>query len=264
MMNNIVVHDMSYPGLNPILFGYENNPKSDVFGPAVLNCWLIHYVVTGFGTFTINGWTHTIHPSEMFVIPPHVEVSYKSHDKFPWNYIRIGFTASSGLPKKLPPVIRCPEASDIFQQMKTCDSFSEGRSAFLTARLWDLFALLIGKEEGTTDYVQTALDYIHSEYMHKITVSDIASRLSLDRSHFSVLFKNKVGMSPGAYLLSHRMNMAASLMSEKGISVSVAAASVGYSEIYSFSKTFKRYFAISPTEYKRRHFQKKNNQKSSS
>ncbi|MBO5059491.1 MAG: AraC family transcriptional regulator [Clostridia bacterium] len=249
-MHSVIISDKAYSGLNPVQFGYQSCEKSHFFGPAVRTHWLIHFVVSGFGIFKINGRTYDISPGEMFIIPPYVETYYEADGKNPWHYIWIGFTTNEMLPKKLPHTIRCPEAADIFTKMKECENFSEGRSAYLVARLWDLFALLLGKEKTSNDYVKAALDYIHSEYMNKITVSDIAARLNLDRTYFSAHFKRKTGVSPKQYLLNYRMNLAASLLIDKGIPVSVAAASVGYCEIFTFSKMFKHYFGVSPKEYK--------------
>jgi AraC-like DNA-binding protein len=84
--------------------------------------------------------------------------------------------------------------------------------------------------------------------MTDISVEEIANRLNLDRTYFSVIFKKKVGISPKQYLLKYRMNIATTLLADN-LSVSVVARSVGYSDLYIFSKMFKRHFGVSPTEY---------------
>ena len=187
----------------------------------------------------------------MFVIPPFVETYYEADVKNPWNYIWIGFTSNSPVTEYLSDVIVCPEAEKIFHQMKSCEDYSMGRSTFLCARLWDLFVLILEKEKETdSDYIQTALDCIHSEYMHNITITELSQRLNLDRTYFSYIFKKKMGISPKEYLLNHRMNTAAALIKNKAISISSVARSVGYSDLYIFSKMFKRHFGISPVKYR--------------
>ena len=138
-------------------------------------------------------------------------------------------------------------------KQKNCENYVVGRSTFLCARLWDLFVLILEKEKGNSnDYIQVALDCIHSEYMHNITITELAQRLNLDRTYFSYIFKKKMGISPKEYLLNHRMNTAASLIKNKDISISSVARSVGYSDLYIFSKMFKRHFGVSPTGYRSR------------
>ena len=54
--------------------------------------------------------------------------------------------------------------------------------------------------------------------------------------------------SPREYLAALRMNKAAELLCE-GFGVSVVAASVGYPDVFSFSRAFKNYYKIPPTQY---------------
>jgi len=249
MNHTIVISDEGYPGLNPVQFGYEDCQSGHYYGPAIRTYWLIHFVVSGFGVFKIDNNEYRLSPGEMFIIPPYIETYYKADIQNPWNYIWIGFTSDSELTKSLPHILKLPEASEIFNTMKECEDYTIGRSAFLSARLWDLFALILGKKHICNDYVKTALDCIHSEYMTGITVEEIAKKLNIDRTYFYTLFKKKIGISPKQYLLKHRMNTAASLLKNQNIPVSVVACSVGYNDIFTFSKMFKKHFGLSPTEY---------------
>jgi AraC-like DNA-binding protein len=54
--------------------------------------------------------------------------------------------------------------------------------------------------------------------------------------------------SPREYLTSLRMNKAAELLCD-GFGVTVTAASVGYPDVFSFSRAFKNYYGLPPTEY---------------
>ena len=244
-----IVTNKEYKGLNPVQFGYDNCQKGHFYGPAIRPYWLIHFVVSGFGYYRIGEREYDISPGEMFVIPPFEETFYKADTKHPWSYIWIGFTAEDGLPVQLEDVIHCPAAIKIFDSMKNCDEFDLGKSAYLSAKLWELFALLLCNQKPQPDYVQYALDCIHSEYMNGITIEQIAQRLNLDRSYFSTIFKRKTGLSPKQYLKNYRMNIAASLMSEKSTSITVVAHSVGYCDLFTFSKAFKKHYGISPNEY---------------
>lgn len=253
MQHCVIVANKGYKDLNPVSFGYQNCEKKYSFGPAVRMQWIIHFVVSGFGYYKIGEREYRIGPGEIFVIPPYEETYYEADDKNPWSYIWINFTADEPLPLELKDTIRCPEAQSIFYSMKKCDELKNGASAFLCSKLWELFALLSENEAHNTDYIEKALEYIHSEYMNNnVTIDEIAGVLNLDRTYFSTLFKKRVGVSPKQYLLNYRMSIAASLMTENKNSVSVAAYSVGYTDIFNFSKMFKRYYGVSPKEYVKR------------
>lgn len=246
-----IIINSGYAGLNPMQFGYEDCSPSHFFGPAVRNHWLLHYVVSGEGIFQIGEEVWSIRPGEMFVIPPYVETYYQADEKDPWHYIWIGFTTDSTLPATLKPRMYCPGAGSIFEKMKKCEGMELGKSAYLAARLWDLMSALLELERLPVDHIEKALNCMYSEYMNGIGVNEIARRLNLERSYFSTLFKKRMGVSPQAFLLDLRMENAARLMTQQGMSPTTAANSVGYSDIFNFSRMFKRKYGVSPREYKR-------------
>ena len=252
MNYDAIVKDEGYSGLNPVVFGYEECDKKHSFGPAIREYYLIHFVVAGYGKFEIGTKSYSIGPGDMFVIPPEEETYYEADSVNPWSYIWVGFTADSPLPFELGDVVRCPQAETIFEAMKNCETMTGGLSAYLAGKLWELFSLFLENEIHCKDYVESAVDCIHTEYMKNITVAKIAQRLNIDRTYFSTLFKNKMNISPKQYIMNYRMNIAVSLLTEKRKSVSVTALSVGYSDVFTFSKMFKRHFGVSPNEYVKR------------
>lgn len=251
MACHISVGRNEYSNLIVTEFGQEACVSGHDFGPAVRTYWLVHYVVSGCGIYQVGERTHYVKTGEMFVIAPGVETYYRADETDPWNYIWVGFATESDITAYLSEVISCPEAEKIFHAMKRCEDYEPGRNLYLTGRVWELFALLLEQKGGSRDdYVQQALDCIHAEYMYGITVEAVAHRLNLERTYFSTLFKKQLGISPKQYLLNYRMNAAASLLRQSGIGVSVVANSVGYSDLYVFSKMFKRHFGVAPTQYR--------------
>ena len=250
--SEIVINE-ELPGINPVNFGYETCDSGHSFGPAVREYWLLHYVVSGHGTFERDGTVHKLQAGDIFVIPPRLTTVYKASETNPWHYIWIGFTADECLTKPLQvPTLRISGIGEVFEAMRTCHELERGRSTFLAARIWDLLARL---KEGTSrplDYIDKALHCMRAEYMSDLNVNKLAARLNLDRSYFSTLFKEKVGVSPAKFLADLRLSKAAELMCDHGKSPSTAAASVGYPDLYHFSKAFKQKYGLSPREYQKR------------
>lgn len=253
MLHSELVVNQGYGGLNPVSFGSERCASLHAFGPAVRTHWLLHYVVSGRGIYRREGREYPVRAGEIFVIRPYEETFYRADAERPWEYVWIGFTADFPLPEAFAQaVVSCPEANEIFARMRRCASYGNGRSAYLSSCLWSLAALLMESEPASEpDYVEKALHCIHSEYGTPLTVAGIAERLNLDRSYFSTLFSQTVGTPPGEYLRTYRLKKAAELMLLHCEKPSTAAASVGYEDLFHFSKSFKKHYGLSPRAYVR-------------
>ena len=241
-----------YKTINPIRFGFEKCEKGHFWGPMARFYWLFHFVISGKGTYYIEGKTYNVSAGMMFVIPPQIETYYEADIKEPWEYIWVGFTGEP--PLELKDIYNIPHALDIFVGMKHSHNLNNGRTEYILAKLWELFSLLLEEENSNSqksDPIEIALSLIHSEYMTPITVQQIADRIHLDRVYFSNLFRKHLGISPKKYILNYRMEQAKILL-QKGYSVTTTAISVGYQDVFIFSKMFKRHFNYSPSEYLKR------------
>lgn len=252
MLHNIFIPNEKPTALKPVVAGYEDCERGHFFGPAIRQYLLLHFVTSGSGFYEIGGKKYILESGSIFVIPPFVETLYGADKENPWSYIWIGFEADGPLPCALPDVIHEPRAAEIFRSIEKSDRLNNSRLSFLTAKLWELFTLLSEDKPESVNFADAARDMIHSEYIYGITVSDIASRLNVNRSYLSVIFKERFGISPKGYLLRHKMEIAASLL-QKGNGVKITANSVGYPDMFTFSKTFKAYFGLSPSEYQKKH-----------
>lgn len=248
-MVNEYVADKGYRGINPMQFGYERCERSHAFGPAVRTYYLLHYVADGRGVFRTSARTYHLSKGDIFVIRPYEQTYYEADADDPWEYIWIGFTADAPLPLTLADVITCPSAGKVFESMKRCRERHRGKTEFLCGKLWELLSVLMDMADDDTDYVDRALNLIHIEYVNGITVGAIAEQLRLDRSYLSVIFKRRLGVSPAEYLIDYRMRLAAELLVDKGMRISLTAASVGYTDVYTFSKAFKKHMGLSPRAF---------------
>ena len=81
-------------------------------------------------------------------------------------------------------------------------------------------------------------------------------KLPLNYDYIRKLFKKEVGVTPADYLLKERMALAKQLLTSgvsnkfSPYSISQIAEACGYSEPLYFSRVFKKYYGVSPSEYK--------------
>ncbi len=90
-------------------------------------------------------------------------------------------------------------------------------------------------------------EFIEQNFSRPMQVEEVARDCGISEYHFFRLFKSVFGISPHQYLLKCRLGFAAQLMRSSGASVSDAALLSGFSDVYSFSKTFKKHFGVSPS-----------------
>jgi AraC-like DNA-binding protein len=95
-----------------------------------------------------------------------------------------------------------------------------------------------------------AKDLADARYFEPLDVDDLAGAAGLSRAHFSREFRRAFGESPHAYLLTRRLERAAALLRTTDRSVADICFSVGLQSVGSFTTSFTRTFAVSPTVYR--------------
>jgi AraC-like DNA-binding protein len=95
-----------------------------------------------------------------------------------------------------------------------------------------------------------AKDLADARYAEPLTVEDLARAAGLSRAHFSREFRRAFGESPHAYLLTRRLERSAALLRMTDRSVADICFSVGLRSLGSFTTSFTRMFAMTPTAYR--------------
>lgn len=99
-------------------------------------------------------------------------------------------------------------------------------------------------------WLNEARTYMAAHYPEGITVADTAAHVGVDRTHFSKKFMRAFGMPPSKFLQMLRMNEAARLLKETADPISRISHSVGFPDVYAFSRAFKNYFSEAPNRYR--------------
>ena len=97
--------------------------------------------------------------------------------------------------------------------------------------------------------VTKAMSIIQERYATALTINDIANELFISKSYLMSLFKKKTGISINSYIASYRMQIAKELLSTNKYKIYEVAYMVGYNDVKSFRKVFKKHNGLSPTEY---------------
>ena len=83
----------------------------------------------------------------------------------------------------------------------------------------------------------------------ELSVDTLVEHFNFGRTVFFRKLKSLTGKSPIIYIKEARMQRAAQLIKENRYSISEIAYKVGFNDPHYFSKSFKQYYGVSPTEY---------------
>lgn len=125
----------------------------------------------------------------------------------------------------------------------------------LKCRITELFTQLadaIAKagEETSSKLSEGLLGYVNENYNKDISLVDIAAAFNLSAGYISALFKKTTGENFKDYLTMRRLAAAKQLMqTKKNLKVKDLAQQVGYNNVNTFIRIFKKYEGISPGEY---------------
>jgi len=118
----------------------------------------------------------------------------------------------------------------------------------------ELFTLVLHREhdEGRL-LLERLLDYIHDHYMENLSVSRLAELHLMNANRLSYLFQKHLKISPGEYLNRYRLNQAKNLLNRfhGQMSIKEVARRTGFTDPLYFSKRFKKYTGLSPSEFQR-------------
>lgn len=92
--NSYIVKEKELVSLSVYNVGFQSCDSLYQWGPGIRDHYLIHYIISGKGRYTVNGSVHTLTPGDAFLVYPNTEVIYQADAQDPWEYTWVGFTGS--------------------------------------------------------------------------------------------------------------------------------------------------------------------------
>lgn len=105
--------------------------------------------------------------------------------------------------------------------------------------------------EITAKRINEIIEYISLHYADTLTSAELSKKWFLSESYFCRFFKKATGQPPTEYINRIRVDKAAVLLKKTNESITKISSKVGFDDVNYFSRTFKKFMNISPSEYKK-------------
>ena len=231
------------------------------YGPITRKVYIIECCVEGYGSVIINGHEFSVSPGDCYILLPDVTVIHTADTAEPrkgyWcavDGLNLGsIFKEAGISAQNPfaPAELFDELCFCLKKMVDdwrCDDV--GKAFRETAYIYEFLGALMRGSKTTVhdDRIERALGLMEARFHEHLNVDEIAREVGLERSYFSVVFKEKTTVSPHKYLTSLRIRKACDLLEKEHCSISDAATATGLDPC-NFARIFKRETGKTPIEY---------------
>ncbi len=227
---------------------------------------VIQYTVAGAGNLRFENQTFRIRPGEtMLTLIPHNHRYWVEEDGY-WEFFWISLNGEEAMRIQRAvlattgPVLRLKETTvdrlaDCLERLLSSETDTP---ASASAVAYEVTMLLYDDVFGAhaippveSRAMQRVTHYIDANLDKPLPVEKLAEISGFSRSHFSRLFAQSKGMPPAEYVLLRRLKQSTRLLASGDLTVKEVAGIAGFSDPNYFAKVFRRYFRVSPTEFRR-------------
>lgn len=106
-------------------------------------------------------------------------------------------------------------------------------------------------------YVAQVKNYISYHFFEIPNIDTVARHVALNKIYLQKIFKKETGLTLWSYLTQFRMQKAAYYLSQTTIPIGDIDEIIGVNSRQNFYTLFKKEYGISPSEYRKIHFQRK-------
>lgn len=100
--------------------------------------------------------------------------------------------------------------------------------------------------------ILVAVEYIETHFSEQIRLKKLADLCFMSTNYFHKIFTESLNTTPINYITQQRMNKAIALLNNQNQSIKEIAYQLGYCTDAYFSNSFKKYYGITPGEYKKK------------
>ena len=142
------------------------------------------------------------------------------------------------------------DRDDYLQTVLASENFDELRAWFLRKIADSARNVSTKADEKANRIVAKARAFIDRNFQRDLTLEEVSREVHVSPYYFSKLFKEQTGENFINYLTLRRIETAKQLLSDGRLNVKSVCTEIGYNDPNYFSRLFKRFEGVTPTEYR--------------
>lgn len=230
--------------------------------------FVISYLVGGKGTVIRDGKSFTVEKGDLYFLEPSI-VAQRTTKTNPYQYYYIAISGvdceeifSCAGYSKDNPVIKLNDDYVKELMVEICDTSVEPTLlSMLKMRISFLRLLeyLYSKNKQTALpiskkpilLVENVKQYIEMNYQNAFLISELCALFHYSHPYISRVFKKTCGKTVKTYITEVRINKACYLLRDSNLNILEIALEVGFQDISTFCRAFKRFKGCSPKKYRK-------------
>lgn len=232
--------------------------------PLPLSDYDLWYVVSGKGQLVLNGVEYSLTSGTCFQLRPGDSISAEQDPDDRLTVIFLHHTVEPMDASLLPHAIQIQDTYWFEQLLNRLLSLDASHSQPLIQQEFELLMKTtlchmlrerhIVEHQGLkpNPIVQQMMNYIKENPSAPLDSASVAAEVELSPRYANLLFKQGTGVSLKTFIARARIARASHLLTESTMNISQIAETLGYSDIYFFSRQFKRFLGESPTHYRKK------------
>lgn len=253
---NHFLRDLAHPEVNIIYCGYAEDFSPDYwYHPNRISPFWRFYWGASEGAYLIFPDRKLELESQFVVfVPP--DLPFETRAEKPFSQLFMHFDWPAG-PALAEPVIF--SSADELNLLQSSRNWYETETESVALHMYSLLfrylpRLLELKPQRTKKFdprIERALRLL-DDAKQDLSLTEIAKEVSMSYYHFLDTFKKQVGVAPGHYRMTQRMNYGQFLLLHTDRLIEEIAQETGFTNRFHFSKAFKQFFKQPPGEYRKK------------
>lgn len=231
--------------------------------------YLLLYTLAGRGRLAYRDSVYELPPGQAALVNCLYYHHYSTASEEPWDFkwVHIGGGAAAEYEERINggglSVVKFKDAGSVSRAMDSIFSLlAEGTEAQADVRICRhiteiLTELIVGRHQPMSDGglhradVEGAMEYIRGNYGRKVGIDEIILRTHVSKYYFLRLFKTYTGLGLYEYLNNCRIAEAKKLLKDSDLTVGCIAQSVGFNDVNSFLRYFKKTTGTTPAVFRK-------------